>query len=448
MKKNLAESIFAFKISSTVTWVLISVLIFLVFIALRITFFTGGRSSNTNVAVIHYADYITDTLMDLIEKFNKENEGNIKVIPINLPFSKFSTNERKELLARSLRSKSDQIDVFAVDIIWVYRFAKWAEPLGKFFSTVQREKTIRYTMESCYYNDQLVAMPFKVDLSTMFYRKDILKSLPDFELYEKELQNSITWERFINLKKSINISDKPFYTFAADSYEGLVCSYIEAILNQDRDFFARGQVNFSREESKKALELLVDLVNKYEMTPKAAINFTEYLCHNYFIKNDGLFLRSWPTFINEYDEFITDTTINYELVPVPMPHFEGFKHANMFGGWNLMISKFSRHKSESVKFINFLLEESSQIELFVNDGSIPVLKNIFENYKDYPKTETLQYYDEQFKYGVYRPALEDYTRISDIISHFVNKAIRKEISVKEALAQADEMINSDKVIIH
>jgi multiple sugar transport system substrate-binding protein len=32
------------------------------------------------------------------------------------PFQKFSTNERKELLTRSLRSKSDRIDIFSVDL--------------------------------------------------------------------------------------------------------------------------------------------------------------------------------------------------------------------------------------------------------------------------------------------------------------------------------------------
>lgn len=448
MAKKLLESFFSIKISSTITWVLTTIFIFLLFISFRISFFNGGNSNvNSKVAVIHYADYITDTISDLIDKFNKENEGSIKVIPIDLPFSKFSTNERKELLARSLRSKSDQIDIFAVDLIWVSRFAKWAEPVGKFFSTVQRQKAISYTMESCYYNGQLVAMPFKVDLSTMFYRKDLLKNIKGFNEIEEKLKNSITWKDFIELRDRLN-SNAPFYIFAADAYEGLMCSYIEAILNQNRDFFNEDSLEFNRKESRKALNLLVDLVNKYKISPKDVANFTEYLGHDYFMKNNGYFVRSWPTFINEYKDFIKDSTLIPEIEPVPMPHFSGFKHANMFGGWNLMISRFSQHKLEAVKFVNFLLKESSQIELFERDGSVPVLKRIYENSHDYENYKMLDYYNEQFKYGVYRPAIEDYTRISDIISHFVNKAIKKELTVDEALKEADLMIRSDKVIIH
>jgi multiple sugar transport system substrate-binding protein len=33
--------------------------------------------------------------------FNSRNKGRIEVVPVNLPFEKFTTNERKELLARS-----------------------------------------------------------------------------------------------------------------------------------------------------------------------------------------------------------------------------------------------------------------------------------------------------------------------------------------------------------
>lgn len=92
--------------------------------------FTKKTAPATNIpARIYFADNISIAHEALIKRFNETYRGEIEVIPVNLPFSKFSTNERKELLARSLRSKSDLIDVFAVDLIWVPRFAKWCEPL-------------------------------------------------------------------------------------------------------------------------------------------------------------------------------------------------------------------------------------------------------------------------------------------------------------------------------
>ena len=82
---------------------------------------------------VYFADHISLAHELVIQKFNEKYKGLIEVIPVNLPFNKFSTNERKELLARSLRSKSDRLDLYSVDQIWVPRFAKWSEPLDEYF---------------------------------------------------------------------------------------------------------------------------------------------------------------------------------------------------------------------------------------------------------------------------------------------------------------------------
>ena len=86
------------------------------------------------VSKLYYVDNISKAHQSVIDGFNKEYKNRIEVIPVNIPFEKFTTNERKELLARSLRSHSDRIDIFAVDLIWGARFAKWAYPLNSFFN--------------------------------------------------------------------------------------------------------------------------------------------------------------------------------------------------------------------------------------------------------------------------------------------------------------------------
>ena len=60
-------------------------------------------SSHSKVKKIYYADNISTAHQELIDRFNEEHAGKIEVVPVNLPFSKFSTNERKELLTRAFR---------------------------------------------------------------------------------------------------------------------------------------------------------------------------------------------------------------------------------------------------------------------------------------------------------------------------------------------------------
>ena len=57
------------------------------------------------------------------------------------------------------------------------------------------------------------------------------------------------------------------------------------------------------------------------------------------------------------------------------------------------------------------------------------------------------YYQNLLDKGIHRPFLEDYTKISDIISYYVNQAIKKKITVKEALIQATNQVNSNRVLI-
>jgi len=136
-------------------------LLFLLFVTIAyiLIFFVLNRKPASDIVEIYFADRITAAHKVLIEKYNKTNEGKVKVIGIDFPNFDFSTNERKEMLARSLRGRGDGIDLFAVDIVWVQRFAKWCEPLNKYFSESENRRIVNSALESCYYEGELVAAP-------------------------------------------------------------------------------------------------------------------------------------------------------------------------------------------------------------------------------------------------------------------------------------------------
>ena len=141
---------------------------------------TGFETTHVDkVRKIYFSDNISTAHRKIISLFNEKYKDQIEVIPVNLPFEKFSTNERKQLLARSLRSKSTSLDIFAVDLFWVPRFAKWAEPLGDYFSDSDRENYLDYALETCFYEQKLVSIPLYIDIFGMYYRRDLLEQLPD-----------------------------------------------------------------------------------------------------------------------------------------------------------------------------------------------------------------------------------------------------------------------------
>lgn len=396
---------------------------------------------------IYFADNMSPGHWLAVKRFNNLHKGKIEVVPIDLPFEKFSTNERKELLIRYLRSKSDRVDVFSVDQIWVPRFAKFVEPLGNYFPSYQREQFIDPAFESCFFKDQLVAIPLYFDISVMYYRIASLKQLPDYQQIKKDLDNFTTWEKFIELGERLKKFDKPFYVFPADDYEGLMCSYVELLESQNESMFKGDSVVLTTPKSIKALNLLVDLVNKYKLSPQNVVDYKETESDLHFLNEEGTFLRNWPGFYRWYETFLNRKVPPNTYERAPLPHFKGSKPASIIGGWNLMVSDYSNHKPEALEFIRYLVSEEAQTILFDASGYLPITKNFYNEEKYLNKYPDLTFYSKIIETAVKRPYLELYTRYSDVIAHFLNLAIKNEMSPEEALHKAEQVINSGDIFI-
>src|SRR5262245_39930737 len=249
---------------------------------------------------IYFADNITLAHRQLIARFNAQHKNRIEVVPIDLPFAKFSTNERKQLLTRSFRSKTTRIDVFAVDLVWALRFVKWAEPLSPYFSPAERDNFLPYALESCYSEGELVGVPFYIDIGMMYYRADLLAKLPDHHAIEEKLRSSITWEEFIQLGRRPELARHPFYLFPANNYEGRVCCFVEAVNGQNASLLEQDSLRLNSAEACRALQLLADLVNRYRLTPKIVTEYTEIDVYRYALDHDAVFFRGWPGNLRGY----------------------------------------------------------------------------------------------------------------------------------------------------
>ncbi|MDZ7393430.1 MAG: extracellular solute-binding protein [candidate division KSB1 bacterium] len=407
------------------------------------------RATEQGPVTLYYADNISRAHQFIIDRFNAEYEGRIHVVPIDLPFTKFSTNERKELLARTMRSKSGRIDVFTVDIIWVPRFARWCQSLDDYFSPADREAILEHALQSCYWDGQLVAIPLYTDVGLMYYREDLLRRIPGATALSDSLRRSLTWEQFIALKQHCNRLgiENPFYVFPADNYEGLVCSVYEGMAGQGCVISSQDAIDLTRPPVVRTVRLLTDLVHRYHMAPPEVTKFDEYEGYLYALEHDALFIRGWPGFVKHYRNAVRDTSKFSYLRLAALPHFAGHGRAFVYGGWNFMISRYSTKTDAAVTFIKYCLRKENQKLLFVEGGYIPINREIYADSAFLAEHQDLAFYRELLDLGVHRPYLVDYTKISDVIAYYAHLAIRNELSAEEALARATRLINSKQVLI-
>ena len=440
-------SIFSKIKKETAFWfgsLLIAILALIIFLIVPLD---NRAKFSSQVKSIYYVDNISVAHQMLIDKFNNQYRDKIEVVAVDLPFSKFSTNERKEILARSLRSKSGRIDVFSIDIIWGPRFARWSYPLDAYFDANELKAFNAQALKTCYYVNQLIAIPHYIDVGLLYYRKDLIEQFPNSTELQDKLQQSMSWMEFIELGKRWD-SDNPFYIFAGTSFEGLVCSFHEMLSSAEIErIFSPGKMNLDTPQARRGLGLLVDMINTLRFTPAIITGYDEFKCYRYALENDALFLRGWSGLHQQYRDFFEDRHKLNQMGVAPLPHFDDEQRSSVFGGWNLMVSKFSKNKTEAVTFIKFLLTEENQKLLYENGGYIPVQTALYQNNTFLESNPEFEQYLHLLSYGKHRPLREDYTMISDIMSHYLHAALRQEIGVSEALQQATEMINAQHVFI-
>jgi len=398
---------------------------------------------NEKLVKLTYVDHISPAHQQIIDDFNRQHKGKIEVVPVNLPFSKFTTNERKELIARSLRSHSSRIDIFTVDLIWVPRFAKWAEPLDRWIEPVHSGKIMSQALQSCYHNNQLVGLPQYLDVGAMFFRRDLLEKIPDSPELIKTLRKGISWDELLALK--IYFPQSYLYNFQGKAYEGLMCNYVEIIHSMGGYLQEGKHLALKHPIQEEALSFMRQLI-KDRIVPKEITGFDENRSYEFALLNDIPFFRGWPSFP---EEFLKDARFSAKvpfLELAPLPHFEEKTSTSIFGGWNLMINRDCKNKAEAVTFLKYITDLPAQQTLFVKGRYLPVNRVFYERGGVSMDSRNADVLLRMLQNGSYRPSLEDYTKNSDIISFYLNRALKGELEPSEALEGAESFIKSGQVI--
>lgn len=409
--------------------------------------FSLSGESGFGVTKVYFADNISEGHRKSIEMFNEHHRGRIEVIPVNLPFGKFTTNERKEILARSLRTKSDRIDVFAVDQIWVPRFAKWAEPLNDLITAAEQERILSHALQSCRYEDGLVALPLYIDVGMMYYRRDIVGTLPNAGAIERKLQGSMSWDEFTALGDQLGYRGRPFYVFQGDNYEGLMCNFFEIVRGMDAEALRGETLGLESEAALAGLQFMVDLIHTKRLSPPAVTEFDEQRSYQHLLDHDGVFVRGWPNFVESFRRTYGDTAKLSRIGRAALPHFRGEAPVSVFGGWNLMISKYSKKKDAALRFIRFLQTKEIQGLFFEMEGYLPVQEEVYRDSSYLREHPDLLYQRGLIERGFHRLSSEDYTKQSDIISYFLKRALLRELTPAQALDRALEMIRSNETLL-
>jgi multiple sugar transport system substrate-binding protein len=185
---------------------------------------------------------------------------------------------------------------------------------------------------------------------------------------------------------------------------------------------------------------MVDIIHKHKITPKGILTYKEEESRQIFTSGNACFLRNWPYVWVLAQSKEKGSKVVGKVGIAPLPRFLGGRHASCLGGWNLAISKFSRHPKEAWKFIEFMTSYESQKYYSIKGGRLPTRKAL---YKDKDVLKKSPYYAEMYNVFINalpRPVNPNYSQISDILQVELHQALTQKKSPEQALKDAEKKI--------
>jgi multiple sugar transport system substrate-binding protein len=349
-----------------------------------------------------------------VETFNAQNPG----ITVKLLEFPESADEQRNQFVQRQEAKSAECDVFYSDVIWTAEFAiqNWLYDMTPYVEQ-RRDEFIESTFETATYDGKIWGVPHKTNAGFLYYRTDQVDSVPKTwqEVYEKAAQ-----------------TDGIAYQGAA--YEGLTVNFLELA------FAAGGNVlsddgktaEIDSPENLEALQFMVDGI-KNGAAPKAVTTYMEEPARRAFEAGRVTFLRNWP-YVYATARRAKATKGDFDVAP--FPEFEGGGKAGILGGFNLVISTFSKNPGAALKFIDYMTHEQRQAEDIVEYSDASPLKAVYDD----PEVQKAQPFSAELKAAVEqskaRPISPVYPQISQAIYKNVNEALSGKMSPEDALKQA------------
>jgi len=308
--------------------------------------------------------HVRDT--KLAKRFSKDTGIKVSVVP-----HPAASDQSYAQLARAFSSKSSSIDVAMIDVVWPGAFAPYLVDLKP-----KLGKQAKLHLGSIVANDtikgKLVAMPWFGDYGILYYRTDLLKKY-GYSAPPK------TWADLFKMAKKIQDGERKDnpnfagFVFQGNAYEGLTCNALEWIASAGGGHIIdNGKVTIDNAKARTILDAMRVQIGK--VTPQGVTTYQEDQTEHAFDNGDAAFARNWP-----YQYGIgagAGSKVKGKFNVTVLPHGAQGGSVGTVGGWQLAVSKFSKHKDATIEFVRYMT--SPAVEKFdaLTNSNVPTIVSV------------------------------------------------------------------------
>jgi trehalose/maltose transport system substrate-binding protein len=326
---------------------------------------------------------------------NKQAAGRYKLNYVKLPTD---ADQQRELIVRRLAAKDSDLDVIGMDVNWTAEFAQagWIVPWTGRNQDAAEKGTIPALLQAVHYKGKTWVAPFTTNTQLLWYHKDVVKGPPPK-----------TWDEMLAQAKKIG-PPKGKIVVQGRRYEGLVVWFSSLVTSAGgRVLSPTGKVELGQ-PAVEAARIIHEVATKAGTASVA--NEKEDTGNDTFTSGDLAFMVNYP-FV--YAAAAEDKKALKNLGYARYPSVKKGEPSHVtFGGINLGVSKYSKHKELAFQAANCLRSDKNQIVASQKGGLAPTRQALYstpEIKKAFPFANIME---ATLRDGVPRPVLPAYADVS------------------------------------
>ncbi|GKQ58663.1 ABC transporter substrate-binding protein [Sphaerotilus sulfidivorans] len=287
-----------------------------------------------------------------------------------------STTDILALFRQMFAAKSSDLDVINVDVVWPGMIKDHLLDLKPYSKGVEKEHFPSIVANNTA-DGRLIAMPWFTDAGLLYYRKDLL---------EKHGEKApTTWEELAATAKKIQDAERKAgnadmqgFVFQAKAYEGLTCDAVEWLWSYGGGNIVddKGNITVNNPKAAKALNTAASWIGT--IAPTGVLNYGEEDARGVFQSGNAVFMRNWSyawSLGNGKDSKIAG---KIGVSALPKGGADG-KNAATLGGWQLAVSKYSKHPKEAADLVMYMTSKEIQKERAIKGSYNPTIPSLYQD---------------------------------------------------------------------
>jgi trehalose/maltose transport system substrate-binding protein len=231
--------------------------------------------------------------------------------------------------------------------------------------------------------------------------------------------------------------------FQGKAYEGLTCNALEwvASFGGGTIIDAEGKVTIDNPDAAAALELAASWIDT--IAPKGVLNYQEEEARGVFQSGNAVFMRNWPYAYKLAQDEKSPVKDKVGIAVLPKGAGANARSAATLGGWNLAVSKFSKHPKQAAELALYLTSPEEQKRRAISAGLQPTVVSVYQDKDVIAANPVFTDLVETFKSALPRPSTVTkgkYNRVSTEFWNAVHAVLSKQAKAKDSLAELKEKL--------